>query len=215
MGTNSDVIGITIGDVAGIGPEIVVKALASGRLPPNYQYTVIGSGAILDRVCRALGVRPTCELIEVGKYELTDIQPGQPDKRAAKAAADWLAHGIKLARAKKIVGLVTAPLNKASLHKAGIKVPGQTELLGKFTHSKHVAMMLVGQFPKPPTVPGGMAQTGWLRVTLATTHVAMKEVSRALTRSKVLDAIELTHEWLPKFGIQRRRIGVADRKSVV
>ncbi|MBM3889530.1 MAG: 4-hydroxythreonine-4-phosphate dehydrogenase PdxA [Verrucomicrobia bacterium] len=209
MATNNDVIGITIGDVAGIGPEIVVKALASGRLPPTHQYTVIGSGAILDRVCRALGVRPACELVEVGKHDLTEIEPGQPDKRAAKAAADWLAHGIKLARAKKITALVTAPLNKAALHKAGIKVPGQTELLGKLTHTKRVAMMLAGHFQKPPAAPGAMPQTAWLRVTLATTHLAIKEVSRALTKAKVLDAIELTHEWLPKFGLQRRRIGVA------
>lgn len=202
-------IGITLGDVAGIGPEVVVKALVSGKLPPTSQYAVIGSSAVLERVCRALGVRPNCELIEVGKHDLSHIEPGKPDKLAAKAAVEWLTHGIKLAKAKKIAALVTAPLNKAGLHKANIKVPGQTELLGKLTHARRVAMMLVGQFQKPPTIPGALPQTSWLRVTLATTHLAIKEVPRAVTKQKILDAIELTNEWLPKFGIQRRRIGVA------
>ncbi len=204
-----NLIAITLGDVAGIGPEVVVKALASGKLPPTTPYAVIGSGAVLERVCRALGVRPNFELIEVGKFNLSAIEPGKPDKIAAKAAVEWLTHGIKLAKSKKIAALVTAPLNKAGLHKADIKVPGQTELLGKLTHARRVAMMLVGQFLKPPTIPGALPQTSWLRVALATTHLAIKEVPRAVSKQKILDTIELVHEWLPKFGIQRRRIGVA------
>lgn len=209
MITTSDVIGITIGDAAGVGPEIVVKALSSGRMPPNYQYLIIGNAGVLDRACRSLGVRPTFDLVEVGKYDLASVEPGKPDKRAAKAAAEWLEHGVKLARAKKIAALVTAPLNKAALHAAGINTPGQTELLGKLTHAKRTAMMLVGHFQKPPPVPGALAPTAWLRVSLATTHLALKEVPRALTKQKLLDVIELTHAALEKFGLPRRRIGVA------
>ena len=206
---DNDLVGITLGDVAGIGPEVVVKALASGRLPPNFQYAIIGQGDVMDRVCRSLAVRPNFELIETGKYDLSRVEPGQPDKVAAQAAADWVAHGVKLIKAKKIVALVTSPLNKAGLHKAGIKLPGQTELLAKLSHTKKHAMMLVGQFLRPPLVPGGTPQSGWLRVTLVTTHMAIKDVPRAITKQKVLEAIELTHEWLPRFGVQRRRIGVA------
>ncbi len=209
MTTTNDVIGITIGDAAGVGPEIVVKALSSGRMPPNCQYLIIGNAGVLDRTCRSLGVRPTFDLVEIGKYDLDGVEPGKPDKRAAKAAAEWLEHGIKLARAKKISALVTAPLNKAGLHAAGLKIPGQTELLGKLTHSKRIAMMLVGQFQKPPTIPGGVAQSAWLRVALATTHLALKDVPRALTKQKLIDVIELTHAALEKFGLPRRRIGVA------
>jgi 4-hydroxythreonine-4-phosphate dehydrogenase len=206
---DNELIGITLGDVAGIGPEVVVKALASGRLPPNYQYAVIGQGAVMERMCRSLGVRPSYELIEVGKYDLSAVEPGKADKLAAKAAIEWLTHGIKLIKARKIAALVTAPMNKAALHKAGMKVPGQTELLARLTKTKRVAMLLAGQFQKPPVTPGGMPQTAWLRVALATTHLAIKEVPRAMNKQKILDAIELLHDWLPKFGIQRRRIGVA------
>jgi 4-hydroxythreonine-4-phosphate dehydrogenase len=209
MATTNDVIGITIGDAAGIGPEIVVKAVSSGRLPPNFQYTIIGDAGVLDRTCRSLGVRPSFDLIEVGKHDLANVEPGKPDKRAAKAAAEWLDHGVKLARAKKIAALVTAPLNKAALHMAGIKVPGQTELLGKLSHARRIAMMLVGQFQKPPPVPGTLAPTAWLRVALATTHLALKDVPRALTKQKIFDVIDLTNATLGEFGLQRRRIGVA------
>ncbi|MFA6563014.1 MAG: 4-hydroxythreonine-4-phosphate dehydrogenase PdxA [Verrucomicrobiia bacterium] len=209
MATTNDVIGITLGDAAGIGPEIVVKAVSSGRLPPNFQYIIIGDAGVLDRTCRNLGVRPTFDLVEVGKHDLANIEPGKPDKRAAKAAAEWLEHGVKLARAKKIAALVTAPLNKAGLHMAGIKVPGQTELLGKLSHAKRIAMMLVGQFQKPPPMLGALAPTAWLRVALATTHLALKDVPRALTKQKVFDVIELTHIALATFGLQRRRIGIA------
>jgi 4-hydroxythreonine-4-phosphate dehydrogenase len=209
MATTNDVIGITLGDAAGIGPEIVVKAVSSGRLPPNFQYTIIGDAGVLDRACRSLGVRPSFDLIEVGKHDLASVEPGKPDKRAAKAAAEWLDHGVKLARARKIAALVTAPLNKAALHMAGIKVPGQTELLGKLSRAKRIAMMLVGQFQKPPPVPGALAPTAWLRVALATTHLALKDVPRAITKQKIFDVIELTHAALASFGVQRRRIGVA------
>jgi len=209
MTTTNDVIGITLGDAAGIGPEIVVKAVSSGRLPPTFQYIIIGDAGVLDRACRSLGVRPTFDLIEVGKHDLANIEPGKPDKRAAKAAAEWLEHGVKLARAKKIAALVTAPLNKAGLHMAGIKVPGQTELLGKLSHARRIAMMLVGQFQKPPPTPGALAPTAWLRVALATTHLALKDVPRALTKQKVFDVIELTHMALATLGLQRRRIGIA------
>lgn len=111
-------IGITLGDVAGIGPEVVRKALASGKLDLRFGYEVIG--------------KPF------------DVRLGKVSAEAGRAAVQWVEEGVRRCLAGELAALVTAPLNKEGLHAAGYRFPGHTEMLAELTHTKKFAMMMVG-----------------------------------------------------------------------
>jgi 4-hydroxythreonine-4-phosphate dehydrogenase len=111
-------IGITLGDPAGIGPEIVRAALASGRLPPDAEYSIIGPSL-------------NCSL-------------GQPTAETARAALDALEEAVQLARRGEIDAVVTGPINKARMYEIGFKFPGQTEFFAARCGIKNFAMLLTG-----------------------------------------------------------------------
>ena len=110
------------------------------------------------------------------------MQPGAPE--AARAAVAWLEAGARLCLRGELDALVTAPVNKEAIVRAGISFIGQTEFLSHLTQAKRTAMMLLGQDE----------QGRWLRVALATTHVPLKEVSSRLTGEKVREVNELAAE---------------------
>jgi 4-hydroxythreonine-4-phosphate dehydrogenase len=112
------VIGITLGDVAGIGPEVVRKALASGKLNTRFEYAIIGR-------------------------EL-HIPPAKVSADAGRAAAEWIEEGVRRCLSGELSALVTAPINKEGLHAAGYEFPGHTEMLAKLTRTEKYAMMLLG-----------------------------------------------------------------------
>src|SRR4051812_8118802 len=111
-------VGITLGDQAGIGPEIVRAALASGRLPADAEYSVIG---------------PT-----------VDCSLGQPTQETAQAAFDALEEAVRLALRGELDAVVTAPINKARMYEIGFKFPGQTEFFAERCGTKNFAMLLTG-----------------------------------------------------------------------
>ena len=111
-------VGITLGDQAGIGPEIVRAALASGRLPGDAEYSVIG--------------------------QTVDCSLGQPTTRTAQAAFDALEEATRLALRGDLDALVTAPINKARMYEIGFKFPGQTEFFADRCGTKNFAMLLTG-----------------------------------------------------------------------
>lgn len=111
-------IGITLGDPAGVGPEVTAKALASGRVDPRCQYRVLGSAA--------------------------GHRPGWPDKVSAKAALDSLRESVSLLRSRHIVGVVTAPISKAGMAGIGFNFPGQTEFYADAFAVSDYAMLLTG-----------------------------------------------------------------------
>ena len=111
-------IGLTLGDPAGIGPEIVRAALASGRLPPDAEYSIIGPSI-------------NCSL-------------GQPTPETARAALDALEEAVQLARRREIDAVVTGPINKARMYEIGFKFPGQTEFFAARCGIKNFAMLLTG-----------------------------------------------------------------------
>jgi 4-hydroxythreonine-4-phosphate dehydrogenase len=153
-------IGITLGDPAGIGPEVVAKALQSGRLSRRFDYEVIGN----------------------------------PRAKRRADAADWVVGGAKRCLAGDFAALVTAPITKELLHRAGYPFTGQTELLAHLSHTKRFAMMLAG---------------GPLRVALVTTHAPLRDVAKLITGHKIVEVIELSNQICRRFGIQRPRIAVA------
>lgn len=166
-------IALTVGDPAGIGPEIVERALDDPR------------------------VREVCEPVRYGPTlaEARHRYPaGVVSADAARAAYDAIVAAVDAARTGRVAAIATAPISKEAFALASLRWPGHTELLAELCGVRKVAMM----FHSEP-----------LRVVLATVHVPLVEVTRVLTRSRMLEVLALTAEWMPRFGVARPRIGVA------
>jgi 4-hydroxythreonine-4-phosphate dehydrogenase len=202
------VVAITSGDPAGIGPEIVVKALGERRLWRACRPVVVGRAPVLERAARALRSaitfvpvgstlpRPApgrCPLVEAGP-ERDPLPPlGRPGLLGGRAALEAVALATCLALDRRVDAIVTAPISKEAIRAAGSPFPGHTEMLAAYTGARRHAMMLVG---------------GPLRVSLATIHVPLKEVPALITRRGLREVIDLTWEAVRALGLRRPRIAV-------
>ena len=216
-------LAITMGDPAGIGPEVIVKALASPAAWRLCRPVVIGSIPVLQREIRRLhspltvapvitpmtrhaargdGLEPwpvarrgVIPVIDPLTIPLGRFRQGHPARGPGAASVAFIHTAVGLANAGHVAGMVTAPINKEALHLAGYAYPGHTELLANLTKTKRVGMMLIG---------------GPLKILFVTTHQALRHVPGALTIPRVFQAIRLAHHALRSyFGITRPRIGVA------
>ena len=163
-------IALTVGDPAGIGPEIAAKA------------------AVDPRVLEA------CEPIVYAPPLTETFQPGVLSGAAGLASYEVLLRAVKDAQTGAVDAIATAPVNKEAFKLAGLHWAGHTDLLAHLTGASRVAMM----FHSEP-----------LKVVLATVHIALADVPAALSREKMSDTIKLVARELPRFGIERPRIGVA------
>jgi len=208
-------IGITMGDAAGIGPEIIVKLFATGLPWPAVVY---GDAGVLRATAQHLDLAQTLDIVTLAATDKlpahvaghapatplyvrnrrdalpTDLPLGVENARAGRAAYDFLCHAIDDAMAQRLRAIVTAPLNKASLQAGGVDFPGHTEILAQRTQTCDYAMMLVN--PK-------------LRVMLVTIHTALADVPRLLTVPVELRTIRLAHRACRQAGIAAPRIAVA------
>ena len=163
-------VAITVGDPAGIGPEIAARAAADPR--------VLGS-------CDPMVYAPT---------EGAIFAPGVLSGDAGRVAYDIILRAVDDAQRGVVDAIATAPVNKEAFRLAGLPWHGHTDLLAHLTGSRHVAMMFYSEA---------------LRVVLATVHIPLADVSRALTRASLEATIDLTARELPRFGIAHPRIAVA------
>jgi 4-hydroxythreonine-4-phosphate dehydrogenase len=203
-------IGITLGDLAGIGPEVTLKALAAQPAADPAHYLLIGDAPHLHRLNKQLGLRlplqdfnPTAA---PGKITIcnplseplpTTLPPGDP--AAARAAIAWLHDGALRSLRHELDALVTAPVNKEAIIRAGEEhFVGQTELLSTLAGTDRTAMMLLGHDERGR----------WLRVALATIHVPLRRVAETLTREKILLATELAAQACHDLNLPRARIAV-------
>ncbi|MGQ0720368.1 MAG: 4-hydroxythreonine-4-phosphate dehydrogenase PdxA [Candidatus Eiseniibacteriota bacterium] len=196
-------LGLTAGDPAGIGSEIVVKALKS-EAKPTAAYTVYAEPALFDAECDARGLArlprgapgsAPAVLVPVGGGSVpADFAPGRPSAWTGRTAFESVQTAARDALAGRIDAMVTAPLAKSAFAMAGVPHPGHTELLAEIAGVPSVAMMFVA---------------GDLRVTLVTIHVALAEVPRFVTEERVLETIRLTREGLIA------RAGIADPSIAV
>lgn len=203
-------LALTLGDAAGIGPEIVIKLHVAGLPAPCVVY---GDAGALRRAVMALGAPlRVIELKDVSTLETyahevgclfvrpthpalpENLPLGRVDARAGQSAYDALCLAIDDAMLGKVSAIVTAPLNKEAMHAAGLDFPGHTEILAQRSGTPYVAMMLVNDR---------------LRVILATIHIALSEVSPTLTTALELRTIELAQQACQAMGIASPRIGVA------
>lgn len=187
-----------MGDVAGIGPEIIAKSWP--ELVTFCHPTVIGDPAWLQRSVQALrlphrviGVADparvalangTIAVLSGSAQSLDAVVPGQVSDAAGRAAYDFLCTALDLVVAQQADGIVTAPLNKEGLHAAGLRYPGHTEILAERTGTRDFGMML---YARGSRLPHGV---GVVHVTL---HMALRDVFRNLTVSAVLEKIRLLH----------------------
>ena len=208
MSNQLPVIGITMGDATGVGPEIIVKSLNHDVVYQQCRPLVIGDAGRLEQaneiVKGSMKVRRIKEATEA-RYEpgtidcvdLNLIPPelpfGQLSAIAGDGAYQFIARAVQLAEAGQIDAICTAPLNKEALHAGGHKYPGHTEMLAHLTHVEEVSMMLVA--PQ-------------LRVIHVTTHMGIIDAIRKIEPGLVQRTIERGNATLIKAGIARPRIGV-------
>lgn len=205
---------LTMGDVAGIGPEVIAGAWP--ELISFCRPVVVGDPTWLRRALRLVCSPAAVAVVETpadaapsasvvpciaaSDADLAALEPGQVSAAAGRAAYDFLCAAIDLTLAGAADGIVTAPLHKEGLHLAGLPYPGHTEILADRTATSRYAMMLR---VRSPEVPAGL---GVIHVTL---HLALRDVFRHLTTDAVLEKARLLDELLYRLLGRRPRLGVA------
>jgi 4-hydroxythreonine-4-phosphate dehydrogenase len=200
------VVAVTMGDPAGVGPEIVAKVLAEG---PSARAVVVGDPAMMRRAVALLELPLDVRVVDspgeasfereaidvVAASELPDDLPfGEIDERAGDAAYRYVRRAVELALADEVHAIATAPLNKEAMHRAGHEYPGHTELLAELCDVSDYAMMLVGED---------------LRVVHVSTHVSLQDAIRRVTPERELTVIRLADGALRELGVERPRVAVA------
>ncbi len=205
-------LAVTMGDAAGIGPEIVIKALTEHRkaIDAVGRPVVVGDLGALERaahvVDRTVALRPAdppfstllgdeaVAVHAVGALDLLSIPFGQVSAEAGAAAVAYLERAIDLAKAGAVDGIVTAPINKEAIHRAGVDFPGHTEILAERTGTDLYGLTLVSPD---------------LAVVHLSTHLPLSEAIALVTRERVSRFIRLTHTVGRQLGYERPRIAVA------
>jgi 4-hydroxythreonine-4-phosphate dehydrogenase len=186
-------LALTGGDPAGIGPEVLLKALVDpGR--PDAELTVYAPASVLADRARRFGLAPPGPSVRVVDVPLEGpYAPGESSATGGRAAAEAVLRAAEDAKAGAIDGLVTAPLNKESLRAAGYPWPGHTEMLAEAAGTPDVAMMFVG---------------GGLRVVLLTIHRSLRSVPDAVTADEIGRIARLVRRDLVRYGVPRPRIAL-------
>ena len=198
-----------MGDPAGIGPEIIIKAcekLRSRIVAGDLRLLIIGSGAALKNAAAQLAAKLDIPEVRAADKEWPNlcflqaddegepIKPGVLSADGGRFAFKAVEQGVRLTQAGRIGGIVTAPLNKEALNKAGYHYPGHTEMLAELTGVKGSVMMLAH---------------GNMRVSHVSTHVALQDVPKRLTPERLRYVIDLTDKALRGLGLERPKIAVA------
>jgi len=200
---------IPIGDPAGIGAEVILKALSDTTVTEGADMTIVGSQSQLQQIYRRLS--PICDLVNPSQLNVLDIQLdsdleqqiclGVGNAASGEASFRYLEAAIAHTLAGKFEAIVTAPIAKSAWKAAGHSYPGQTELLADKAGVKRFGMLFVARSP----------YTGWiLRTLLATTHIPLRDVADALTPELMTLKLELLIETLQQeFGIEQPQIAIA------
>jgi len=201
---------ITMGDPAGIGPEIVVKALSDDELRRSARFIVVGSRSVFSRALEL--VKPPLRLVQVSGFEDPSFHPdalnlldavevdlgklplGAPSPEGGKAAANSIEVATKMVLKGEADALVTAPISKQALQMAGVPFAGHTEFLASLCGVSETRLMLV---------------CDELRVVHATGHMSLREAISALTPERIVRTVELSLPVMKWLGYERPRIAVA------
>jgi len=203
-------IAVTMGDPAGIGPEISARIIEKEDIYKNCRLLLIGDIPVMEEtVVRAGNLvtirkiltpddgvykQNTLNVLQAGTPSRTFCKPGKVSASAGRVAFAAVMKAIELAQHRKIDAIVTGPIHKRSLYLAGHPFAGHTEIFAHFTHTRRYAMLLVH---------------GNLRVIHVSTHVSLRRACELVKKTRILDVISLLNEACHQFGISRPRIGVA------
>ncbi|HEX9601106.1 MAG TPA: 4-hydroxythreonine-4-phosphate dehydrogenase PdxA, partial [Mariniflexile sp.] len=203
-------IGISMGDPAGIGPEIIIKTLALKDVYNRCNPLVVGDAQTMQDEVNALKSSlkihaiqnvndakfeyGTIDVFDLKNVVTADLKPGVVTAMAGKAAFEAVIKNIELALANEIDATVTAPINKESIHKAGHKYSGHTEIYADYTGTKKFAMLLADEN---------------FRVIHVSTHVSLRQACDLCKKDRVFEVITLLDDACKKFGIKNPRIAVA------
>ena len=190
--SKSKVIGITLGDPSGIGPEVTAKALSSISLRRRGHFIVIGDKQVFQKYWKKNF--SSIDFCDLNLLRPNDCPPGKPNLKGAKASVEYLRTAIHLLKNKSIDSLVTAPICKETVSSIIKDFRGHTEYLAQAFGTKRVGMLFVADN---------------LRTIIATRHIPIKNVPQEITKKSVLESIVLTDDALKKsFGIRRPKIAV-------
>ena len=204
-------LALTMGDPAGVGPEIMVQALSDPAVYQSCRPLVLGDLHAMTRACQELTPEltlrtlqnssqglyqaGTIDLLPLSQLSPDDLNRSHPSVAGGRAMVSYIITAIDMALNREVAGMVTGPISKTSLNLAGFKYPGHTEILAERTGAGEVAMMLAG---------------GNFRVVLATIHCPLSEVPERLTVDRLLRLFRLTCRALEQdFGLSQPRLGVA------
>ncbi len=202
------VLAITMGDPAGIGPEIALKALMYCSTPSAYEVFIIGDMKILQRTARALSLNvplrgisnvndlepSRINVLDMGTPSIGEAEVGKPQRICGLAAYSYIIKAIELAQSKSIDAIVTGPINKEALKMAGIPYPGHTEILADKTGTRDFSMMFSCEN---------------VHVVHVTTHVSLKKALTMITAERVFSHTRLLDAALKNLGIAAPRIAIS------
>ncbi|MHC4267084.1 MAG: 4-hydroxythreonine-4-phosphate dehydrogenase PdxA [Planctomycetota bacterium] len=212
--SEKSVIGVTMGDPSGIGPEVILKALSSQGIRTAAKYVIIGCEKTFSRTADSLGISDSLHvlrndasylnvesrfandinLLDLDNVSIHDAIDHKPLPECGRASVEYVLKGIDLALEEKIDALVTSPMSKEAVTKAGFGFGGHTELLKEKTSVENVVMFMVGK---------------GLRISFVTTHLSINDVSGFITQESVFSTIQITATGLKTFfGISRPKIAV-------
>ena len=204
------VIGITMGDPAGVGPEITCKMFADKTVYGFCRPLVVGDSASLSegmkvgkvslqlnsikKVSESKFVPGTIDVIDLHNVDIKSLKMGEPQAMAGKACVEYIKRAVELAIDGEIDAIVTGPINKKAMNMGGYKYAGHTELLAELTNTKDFAMLLVA---------------GPLKVIHVSTHVSLVEAIRRIQKERVTTVIKLADQALRELGVANPRVAVA------
>ncbi len=204
------IIGITMGDPAGIGPEIVAKTLAMKEIYEICKPIIIGDVNVMKQAVEIANVKldvrsnielsdaefkyGTIDVFDLKNVDISQLEQGKISAMAGNAAFQAVKKVIELAQEKKIAATVTAPIHKEAINLAGHHFPGHTEIYAHYTNTQDFAMLLVSET---------------LRVIHVSTHVPVRLACDLVKKDRILKVISLLQNALKQFGFESPRIGVA------
>lgn len=203
-------VAVTMGDPAGIGPEIIAKTLDKHEINSICRPLVVGDTSAMNmgvevaktnQVINTVTEPPRSpyrkgiiNLLNLNNVDVDKLVMGKPQAMAGKASVEYVLTAARMALRGKVDALVTCPINKEAIHMGGYSYPGHTELLAEIAETSNYAMMLI---------------SGKLRVVHVTTHIPLREVPENINKERVLSTIEIAHSAALSLGIEHPHIAVS------